>query len=171
MIWNLLDCGFHQLLWKYLTSQCNYPSSTVYATCRFISMYEDLYMYVLRKWLKYNWLAYLDWCLSTAYFSEEVFDFSSGQMTQAKAKHLKDSMCSEFSSIFQLCQFVMVRLGAVWNKINTGSISFVYTCIKWKCEIWWNIGNSNFLFKLYNRTEMVQRWSRCIVQGQLFWLF
>ncbi|CAN7994790.1 unnamed protein product [Ixodes hexagonus] len=39
--------------------------------------------------------------------SEEVFDFSSGQMTQAKAKHLKDTMCSEFSHIFQLCQFVM----------------------------------------------------------------
>ncbi|KAL5009061.1 hypothetical protein ScPMuIL_014642 [Solemya velum] len=39
--------------------------------------------------------------------SEEVFDFSSGQMTQAKAKHLKESMCSEFSQIFQLCQFVM----------------------------------------------------------------
>lgn len=41
--------------------------------------------------------------------SEEVFDFSLGQMTQAKAKHLKDTMCSEFSQIFQLCQFVMVR--------------------------------------------------------------
>jgi len=39
--------------------------------------------------------------------SEEVFDFSLGQMTQAKAKHLKDTMCSEFSQIFQLCQFVM----------------------------------------------------------------
>jgi len=39
--------------------------------------------------------------------SEEVFDFSSGQMTQAKAKHLKDSMCNEFSAIFQLCQYVM----------------------------------------------------------------
>jgi len=39
--------------------------------------------------------------------SEEVFDFSSGQMTQTKAKHLKDSMCQEFSSIFQLCLFVM----------------------------------------------------------------
>ena len=37
-----------------------------------------------------------------------MFDFSSGQMTQAKAKHLKDTMCSEFSQIFQLCQFVMV---------------------------------------------------------------
>lgn len=43
-------------------------------------------------------------------FSEEVFDFSSGQMTQAKAKHLKDTMCGEFSEIFQLCNFVMVRL-------------------------------------------------------------
>lgn len=41
-------------------------------------------------------------------FSEEVFDFSSGQMTQAKAKHLKDTMCGEFSEIFQLCSFVMV---------------------------------------------------------------
>lgn len=41
--------------------------------------------------------------------SEEVFDFSSGQMTQVKAKHLKDSMCSEFSQIFQLCSFVLVR--------------------------------------------------------------
>jgi len=39
--------------------------------------------------------------------SEEVFDFSSGQMTQAKAKHLKDSMCSEFSEIFTLCQLVL----------------------------------------------------------------
>jgi len=42
--------------------------------------------------------------------SEEVFDFSSGQMTQTKAKHLKDTMCSEFSQIFQLCQFVMVSV-------------------------------------------------------------
>ncbi|KAK6636151.1 Exportin-1 [Polyplax serrata] len=39
--------------------------------------------------------------------SEEVFDFSGGEITQAKAKHLKDSMCSEFSQIFNLCQFVM----------------------------------------------------------------
>lgn len=39
--------------------------------------------------------------------SEDVFDFSLGQMTQIKAKHLKDSMCQEFSMIFQLCQFVL----------------------------------------------------------------
>lgn len=39
--------------------------------------------------------------------SEEVFDFSSGQITQTKAKHLKDTMCSEFAQIFELCQFVL----------------------------------------------------------------
>lgn len=39
--------------------------------------------------------------------SEELFDFSSGQITQTKAKHLKDTMCNEFSSIFHLCQFVL----------------------------------------------------------------
>jgi len=49
------------------------------------------------------------------FYSEEVFDFSSGQMTQAKAKHLKDSMCSEFSSVFQLCQFVMVSIRKTKN--------------------------------------------------------
>ena len=40
--------------------------------------------------------------------SEEVFDFSTGQMTQMKARHLKDVMCGEFSEIFKLCTFVMV---------------------------------------------------------------
>lgn len=39
--------------------------------------------------------------------SEEVFDFSLGQMTQTKAKHMKDSMCQEFGMIFQLCQMVL----------------------------------------------------------------
>ena len=49
--------------------------------------------------------------------SEEVFDFSSGQITQTKAKHLKDTMCSEFSQVFQLCQFVLE------NSLNAPLIS------------------------------------------------
>ncbi|KAL7643340.1 UNVERIFIED_CONTAM: hypothetical protein RMT77_006632 [Armadillidium vulgare] len=39
--------------------------------------------------------------------SEEVFDFSSGHLTQTKAKHLKDTMCSEFQQVFLLCLHVM----------------------------------------------------------------
>ena len=35
--------------------------------------------------------------------SEEVFDFSCGQMTQTKAKHLKDTMCQQFQDVFSVC--------------------------------------------------------------------
>ncbi|EDO19192.1 hypothetical protein Kpol_1050p49 [Vanderwaltozyma polyspora DSM 70294] len=39
--------------------------------------------------------------------SEEVFDFSAEQMTQAKALHLKKSMSTEFEQIFKLCYQVL----------------------------------------------------------------
>lgn len=39
--------------------------------------------------------------------SEEVFDYSAEQMTSAKTRNLKTTMCAEFSQIFQLCQEVL----------------------------------------------------------------
>ena len=39
--------------------------------------------------------------------SEEVFDYSADQMTSAKTRNLKSTMCTEFSSIFQLCSEVL----------------------------------------------------------------
>ncbi|RXK42319.1 exportin-1 [Tremella mesenterica] len=41
--------------------------------------------------------------------SEEIFDFSAEQMTQAKTKALKQTMCSEFSEIFNLCNEVLEK--------------------------------------------------------------
>ncbi|KAL1923674.1 uncharacterized protein VTP21DRAFT_8654 [Calcarisporiella thermophila] len=41
--------------------------------------------------------------------SEEIFDFSAEQMTQAKSKNLKSTMCGEFSEIFQLCIEVLEK--------------------------------------------------------------
>ncbi|VDK29630.1 unnamed protein product [Anisakis simplex] len=38
--------------------------------------------------------------------SEEVFDFD-GEMTQAKAHHLKKTFCGEFQAVFTLCHLVM----------------------------------------------------------------
>lgn len=35
--------------------------------------------------------------------SEEIFDYSLDQMTQAKVKNLKNQLCGEFSEIFKLC--------------------------------------------------------------------
>lgn len=39
--------------------------------------------------------------------SEEVFDYSAEQMTQAKVKKLKNQMCGEFSEIFKLCSEIL----------------------------------------------------------------
>lgn len=41
--------------------------------------------------------------------SEEVFDFSAEQMTQAKAKFLKKTMKDEFSQVYQLCYEVLSK--------------------------------------------------------------
>ncbi|KNC82546.1 exportin-1 [Sphaeroforma arctica JP610] len=45
--------------------------------------------------------------------SEEVFEYSSGKMTVAKARALKDSMNSQFSMIFELCMFVFENTDGV----------------------------------------------------------
>ncbi|THH04477.1 hypothetical protein EW145_g5485, partial [Phellinidium pouzarii] len=39
--------------------------------------------------------------------SEDIFDFSAEQMTQAKTKNLKNQMCGEFAEIFKLCLEVL----------------------------------------------------------------
>ena len=43
--------------------------------------------------------------------SEEVFDYSADQMTSAKTKNLKTTMCAEFSAIFQLCLEILTTAG------------------------------------------------------------
>lgn len=43
--------------------------------------------------------------------SEEVFDFSAEQMTQAKARSLKDQFCGEFGEVFNLCIEVLEKAG------------------------------------------------------------
>jgi len=39
--------------------------------------------------------------------SEEVFDYSADQMTSTKTRQLKQSMCDEFTSIYQLCSEIL----------------------------------------------------------------
>lgn len=43
-------------------------------------------------------------------------------MTQAKAKHLKDTMCNEFTKIFQLCEYVVV---GECTSLNDGIVVFI----------------------------------------------
>lgn len=80
---------------------------------------------------KYDWdfLTYFKRILTYfKSFSEEVFDFSSGQMTQAKAKNLKESMNNEFQQVFQLCTFIMVisNLKAIINLKPLSNLNLDY---------------------------------------------
>ena len=83
--------------------------------------------------------------------SEEVFDFSSGQMTQTKAKHLKDSMCSQFSEvcsciIFWKGLFLVLKL-VVFRSSPSASLSWITpTTLHWYVinqsrSTWWKDDN------------------------------
>ena len=96
----------------------------VFQTFFFLSWLQSFYRkFVVKHKINFNCIfeflffeASVTWvCL---FFSEEVFDFSCGQMTQAKEKLLKNSLRSESCQLFTLIQFVLVGYGLnfyIWN--------------------------------------------------------
>ena len=64
--------------------------------------------------------------MSLYFYSEEVFDFSAGQMTQTKTLVMKDTMCQEFSKVFTLCSFVLVRT-IVWRVLVWSDCNILLT--------------------------------------------
>ncbi|KAJ2240127.1 Karyopherin transporter, partial [Coemansia sp. RSA 454] len=61
--------------------------------------------------------------------SEEVFDFSAEQMTQAKAKALKTQMCGEFSSIYSLCMEILQK--AVQPSLILATLETLLRFLSW----------------------------------------
>ncbi|GAB0135117.1 pre-tRNA nuclear export protein [Epichloe bromicola] len=77
---------------------------------------------VLKQEWPHNWPTFINEIISSCHanlsicennmiilrlLSEEVFDYSAEQMTSTKTRNLKQTMCAEFSQIFQLCQEVL----------------------------------------------------------------
>ncbi|KZZ98620.1 exportin-1 [Moelleriella libera RCEF 2490] len=77
---------------------------------------------VLKQEWPHNWPSFINEIISSCHaqlsicennmiilrlLSEEVFDYSAEQMTSTKTRNLKQTMCAEFSQIFQLCQEVL----------------------------------------------------------------
>lgn len=77
---------------------------------------------ILKQEWPHNWPTFINEIISSCHtslsicennmsilrlLSEEVFDYSADQMTSTKTKNLKTTMCTEFSSIFQLCSEVL----------------------------------------------------------------
>jgi len=59
--------------------------------------------------------------------SEEIFDFSSEQMTSFKTKQLKEAMNNQFQSIFTLCEFVLKTYMENANQVKKALIK---SCLK-----------------------------------------
>jgi len=83
---------------------------------------------VLKQEWPHNWPTFINEIISSCHsglsicennmailrlLSEEVFDFSQDQLTSAKARNLKTTMCAEFSSIFQLCLDVLTTANQI----------------------------------------------------------
>ena len=51
--------------------------------------------------------------------SEEIFDYSSGEMTKAKIKHLKQQFNKEFSLIYQLYGCIVLWDAYIEPAVNT----------------------------------------------------
>lgn len=77
---------------------------------------------ILKQEWPHNWPSFISEIISSCHsslpicennmailrlLSEEVFDFSEDQLTSTKRKELKQSMCDEFTSIYQLCSEVL----------------------------------------------------------------
>ena len=77
---------------------------------------------ILKQEWPHNWPTFINEIISSCHsslsvcennmailrlLSEEVFDFSADQMTSLKTRNLKNTMSTEFASIFQLCQQVL----------------------------------------------------------------
>lgn len=77
---------------------------------------------VLKQEWPHNWPTFINEIISSCHsslgicennmvilrlLSEEVFDYSEEQMTSAKRRELKQSMCDEFTAIYQLCSEVL----------------------------------------------------------------
>jgi len=61
--------------------------------------------------------------------SEEVFDFSRGEMTQSKVLELKNQFNAEFLSIYQLCQLVFDQVSFLFFPIHTYIYIYIYISI------------------------------------------
>ncbi|CAD6579284.1 MAG: Karyopherin transporter [Alectoria sarmentosa] len=88
----------------------------------FINKLNLVLVSILKQEWPHNWPTFINEIISSCHtnlsicennmailrlLSEEVFDYSADQMTSAKTKNLKSTMCAEFSNIFQLCSEVL----------------------------------------------------------------
>lgn len=102
--------------------QSSSSEETIKTQRTFLNKLNLVLVSILKQEWPHNWPTFINEIISSCHtnlsicennmailrlLSEEVFDYSADQMTSSKTKNLKQVMCAEFSSIFQLCSEVL----------------------------------------------------------------
>ncbi|ODA82070.1 hypothetical protein RJ55_00575 [Drechmeria coniospora] len=102
--------------------QCSNSEEALQSNKTLLNKLNIVLISVLKQEWPHNWPTFINEIISSCHanlsicennmiilrlLSEEVFDYSAEQMTSTKTRNLKQTMCAEFSQIFQLCQEVL----------------------------------------------------------------
>ena len=102
--------------------QCSSTEESLRSQKTLLNKLNLVLISVLKQEWPHNWPTFINEIISSCHsnlsicennmiilrlLSEEVFDYSAEQMTSTKTRNLKQTMCAEFSQIFQLCQEVL----------------------------------------------------------------
>ncbi|KAJ4306891.1 Karyopherin transporter [Collariella sp. IMI 366227] len=120
----LLGCGsggIRNFVVQYIL-QCSSSEEALKTHRTLLNKLNLVLVSVLKQEWPHNWPTFINEIISACHsslsvcennmiilrlLSEEVFDYSADQMTSAKTRNLKTTMCAEFSLIFQLCQEIL----------------------------------------------------------------
>ncbi|MCJ1355086.1 MAG: Karyopherin transporter [Icmadophila ericetorum] len=102
--------------------QSSSSEETLKSQKTFLNKLNLVLVSILKQEWPHNWPTFINEIISSCHsslsicennmailrlLSEEVFEYSAEQMTSAKTKNLKQTMSTEFASIFQLCSEVL----------------------------------------------------------------
>ena len=102
--------------------QCSSSEESLKSSKTLLNKLNLVLISVLKQEWPHNWPTFINEIITACHtglsicennmiilrlLSEEVFDYSAEQMTSAKTRNLKSTMCAEFSQIFQLCTEIL----------------------------------------------------------------
>lgn len=120
-IWKLTDKGIRNFVVNFII-QASSTEESMRNQKVLLNKLNLVLVSILKQEWPHNWPTFINEIVSSCHsslpicennmailrlLSEEVFDFSADQMTSTKAKELKQSMCDEFTSIYQLCSEIL----------------------------------------------------------------
>lgn len=116
-----MDIGIRNFVVNYII-MCSNTEESLRSQRTLLNKLNLVLVSILKQEWPLNWPTFINEIISSCHtslsicennmsilrlLSEEVFDYSAEAMTSTKTKNLKQTMCQEFSSIFQLCSEVL----------------------------------------------------------------